>query len=49
LSASKAALRSVEAITTNKQGRVHEKDPGVTGETWFVENLLDLITAKNPA
>lgn len=42
LTSAKATLHGIEAIRTIKRGHVHGKNPGVTGETRFVESLFDL-------
>ncbi len=42
LSSAKATLHGIEAIRTIKHGNVHGKQPGVTGEIRFVEELVGL-------
>ncbi len=43
LSSDKATLRGIEAIRTIKHGRVHGKQPGVTGKIRFVQELFGLV------
>jgi IS6 family transposase len=42
LSSAKATLRGIEAIRTIKRGNVHGKQPSVTDEIRFVEELFGL-------
>ena len=42
LPSAKATLRGIEAIRTIKHGHVHGKQPGVTGEIRFGEQLFGL-------